>query len=165
METQTRSLTGKTKKETAATGLGNSPGYRGAGIHRGTEARAAQRERSVPTWAHGSSANMQAWRVAPAGPAGSESRSRHHGGARPSRRQGFDLARTVTTTACGGAESSRCRSTGAGPSSVDGEFSGLLLLRLDAMTTMGTTKQRNRPRILRGRCPRQRTISLRAARR
>jgi hypothetical protein len=81
METQTRSLTGKTKKETAATGLGNSPGYRGAGIHRGTEARAAQRGRSVPTRAHGSSANTQAWRVASAGPVGSESRSRHHGGA------------------------------------------------------------------------------------
>jgi hypothetical protein len=75
------------------------------------------------------------------------------------------LATTVTTTTCGGAGSSRCRSMGADPSSVDGEFSDLLLLRLDTMTMMDTTDQRDRPRILRGRCPRRRVISPRAAQR
>jgi hypothetical protein len=108
--------------------------------------------------ARGSSASAQAWRVAPARSAGSESRSCHHGVARPSQRRGFDPATTVTTTACGGAGS-------ADPSNADGEFSDLLLLRLDAMTTMGTTDQRDRSCILRECCPRRRTISPGEARR
>lgn len=51
------------------------------------------------------------------------------------------------------------RRGGGDLSSADSEFSDLLLLRLDAMTTMVTIDQSDQSCILRGCCPRRRMIS------
>jgi hypothetical protein len=143
------------KKDIATTDMGNSSGYRGTAQRCDHPDRlagvtpAAQRGRGGPSpgiaraprqghslgagatslvRAHDSSMSAQARRVAPARSIGNESQSCHHGSARPDRKRGFDPDTTITTTTCGGAGSSWCRSTGGDPSSADGQFSDLLPL-------------------------------------